>query len=50
MKEGEECAVAQHLLVTADRYNLEKLKLICEDKQCKYIELLIRAPPQPSWL
>lgn len=38
MKEGEECAMAQHLLVAADRYNLERLKLICEDKLCKYID------------
>ncbi|OQU91279.1 BTB/POZ and MATH domain-containing protein 1 [Sorghum bicolor] len=37
-KEGEECAMAQHLLVAADRYNLERLKLICEDKLCKYID------------
>ncbi|CAD6213763.1 unnamed protein product [Miscanthus lutarioriparius] len=37
-KDGEECAMAQHLLVAADRYNLERLKLICEDKLCKYID------------
>ncbi|KAL6641110.1 hypothetical protein ACP70R_019291 [Stipagrostis hirtigluma subsp. patula] len=38
MKKKEESAMAQHLLVAADRYNLERLKLICEDKLCKYID------------
>uniref|UniRef100_A0A0A8YPK0 BPM/SPOP BACK domain-containing protein n=1 Tax=Arundo donax TaxID=35708 RepID=A0A0A8YPK0_ARUDO len=38
MKEQEESAMAQHLLVAADRYSLERLKLICEDKLCKYID------------
>ncbi|TVU31145.1 hypothetical protein EJB05_22817, partial [Eragrostis curvula] len=37
MKEKEEAAMAQHLLVAADRYNMERLKLICEDKLCKHI-------------
>lgn len=30
--------MAQHLLVAADRHGLERLKLICEDKLCKYID------------
>jgi speckle-type POZ protein len=30
---------SQHLLVAADRYNMERLKLMCEDKLCKYIDV-----------
>ncbi|KAL6883432.1 hypothetical protein ACP4OV_010846 [Aristida adscensionis] len=29
----------QHLLVPADRYALQGLQLICEDKLCKYINV-----------
>ncbi|KAK1648253.1 hypothetical protein QYE76_066058 [Lolium multiflorum] len=36
--DGESCEMAQHLLVAADRYNLERLKLICEEKLCSYID------------
>ncbi|KAM3347750.1 hypothetical protein ACQJBY_021581 [Aegilops geniculata] len=35
--EEEEFAMAQHLLVAADKYRMERLKLICEDKLCKNI-------------
>ncbi|KAF2913684.1 hypothetical protein DAI22_10g104800 [Oryza sativa Japonica Group] len=35
----EEDVMCQHLLVAADRYNLERLKLICEEKLCKYISV-----------
>ncbi|GJN04923.1 hypothetical protein PR202_ga22507 [Eleusine coracana subsp. coracana] len=37
MEDGSE-AMSQHLLVAADRYDLERLKLICQDQLCKYID------------
>ncbi|GJM84574.1 hypothetical protein PR202_ga00257 [Eleusine coracana subsp. coracana] len=35
----EQAAMAQHLLVAADRYDLERMKLICEDRLCKHIDM-----------
>jgi speckle-type POZ protein len=34
----KQSALNQHLLVAADKYNLDRLKLICEDNLCKHIE------------
>jgi speckle-type POZ protein len=38
MSKEDEAAMSQHLLVAADRYGLERLKLICEHKLCGCIE------------
>ncbi|WVZ85750.1 hypothetical protein U9M48_032638 [Paspalum notatum var. saurae] len=38
MKKDED-VMYQHLLVAADRYDVERLKLICEDKLGKYIDV-----------
>uniref|UniRef100_M8AHM8 Speckle-type POZ protein n=1 Tax=Aegilops tauschii TaxID=37682 RepID=M8AHM8_AEGTA len=37
-KEDED-VMCQHLLVAADRYNMERLKSICEERLCKYINI-----------
>uniref|UniRef100_A0A0E0QZC8 BTB domain-containing protein n=1 Tax=Oryza rufipogon TaxID=4529 RepID=A0A0E0QZC8_ORYRU len=39
MGNDDEDVMCQHLLVAADRYNLERLKLICEEKLCSYISV-----------
>jgi len=38
-EDEDEDIMSQHLLVAADRYNLERLKLLCEEKLCKYIDV-----------
>ncbi|XP_037448807.1 BTB/POZ and MATH domain-containing protein 1-like [Triticum dicoccoides] len=35
----EDGVVCQHLLVAADRYGMGRLKLICEQKLCEYIDI-----------
>nr|TKV92735.1 hypothetical protein SEVIR_9G179600v2 [Setaria viridis] len=37
--EQDEDVLSQHLLVAADRYNLERLKLLREQKLCEYIDV-----------
>jgi len=39
MDEQEEALMAQHLLEAADRYDMQRLKLICEDKMCNHLEV-----------
>ncbi|XBI06602.1 hypothetical protein VPH35_134597 [Triticum aestivum] len=38
MAKKEEDAMYRHFLVAADRYNMERLKLMCKDKLCKRID------------
>ncbi|CAO2142446.1 unnamed protein product [Urochloa humidicola] len=40
---GDKIIVAQHLLVAADRYCIERLKLICESMLCTFINKRIAA-------
>ncbi|TKV93747.1 hypothetical protein SEVIR_9G246200v4 [Setaria viridis] len=39
MEEQEESVMAQHLLEAADRYDMQRLKLICEDKLCRHLDV-----------
>jgi speckle-type POZ protein len=43
-KEGDEDVMWQQLLGAADRYDLQRLKLMCEDKLCSLIEVNTTAP------
>uniref|UniRef100_A0ACD5WGC7 Uncharacterized protein n=1 Tax=Avena sativa TaxID=4498 RepID=A0ACD5WGC7_AVESA len=38
-EEKEDEVMFQHLLVAADRYNMERLKSVCEDKLCNHIDV-----------
>jgi speckle-type POZ protein len=40
---GDALAVAQHLVVAADKYGTERLKLICEDRPCDCINTVAAA-------
>ncbi|GJN20646.1 hypothetical protein PR202_gb08046 [Eleusine coracana subsp. coracana] len=39
LSKQEQAAMVQHLLVAADRYDLGRMKLICEDRLCKHIDM-----------
>ncbi|KAL6882715.1 hypothetical protein ACP4OV_011405 [Aristida adscensionis] len=39
VEDEDEDVMFQHLLVAADRYDLQRFKLICEDKLCRYIDV-----------
>ena len=39
MRKEEEDVTCRHLLVAADRYGMDRLKLICEEKLCEYIDV-----------
>ncbi|KAF8672792.1 hypothetical protein HU200_049246 [Digitaria exilis] len=39
MEGEEEAMMAQHLLEAADRYDMQRLKLICEDKLCRHLDV-----------
>ncbi len=36
-----DCAMAQHLLVAADRFQLPRLRRICERRLCETVEVLL---------
>jgi speckle-type POZ protein len=38
-KKDEEEVMCQHLLVAADRYDMQRLKLICEEILCEYLDV-----------
>lgn len=47
IKQEDECNMSQHLLVAADRYNLRRLKVMCEERD--YTITSIRALRRLSW-
>ncbi|XP_062227477.1 BTB/POZ and MATH domain-containing protein 1-like [Phragmites australis] len=38
MEHEQEPAMSQHLLIASDRYGMQRLKLICEEKLCNHID------------
>ncbi|KAF7024866.1 hypothetical protein CFC21_037141 [Triticum aestivum] len=38
-REAQEVLWLQHLIAAADRYNLQRLKVLCEDKLCKLVDV-----------
>uniref|UniRef100_A0A8R7PVD7 BTB domain-containing protein n=1 Tax=Triticum urartu TaxID=4572 RepID=A0A8R7PVD7_TRIUA len=38
-REAQEVLWLQHLIAVADRYNLQRLKVLCEDKLCKLVDV-----------
>ncbi|KAF0897309.1 hypothetical protein E2562_017311 [Oryza meyeriana var. granulata] len=38
-EDGNAAAMAQHLLVAADRYDMERLKKVCEDKVLRHLDV-----------
>ncbi|CAN6305122.1 unnamed protein product [Urochloa humidicola] len=43
MEVQEEALMAQHLLEVADMYDMQRLKLICEEKLCSHLEVSMAA-------
>ena len=39
MEVQEVVTMAQHLFEAADRYDMQRLKLICEDKLCRHLDV-----------
>lgn len=43
-----DCAMAQHLLVAADRFQLPRLRRICERRLCETVEVLPASSSVPG--